>query len=103
MQDAHFRPTAAERLGDDGLRAPVGERVPHADDQFCFGWLSSVHSLDLLCRHQRIRPTMRPRPPVPSIKGHAMGMASQARTTRPIDTMAPTGVPGTVKPPYRPM
>lgn len=62
-----------------------------------------IHSLDLACFHQRTRPTIRPSPPVPSMKGRANGMASQERTTSPIETMAPTGVPGTVKPPYRPM
>jgi hypothetical protein len=30
-------------------------------------------------------------------------MASQQRITKPIETIAPTGVPGTVKPPYRPI
>src|SRR6266851_462534 len=69
MQDAYFRPAAAERFRNDGLRAPVCKRMPHADDQLCFGWGSSVHSLDLMCRHERKRPTTRPRPTVPTMKG----------------------------------
>src|SRR5216684_6445212 len=103
MQDAHFRPTAAERFGNDGLRAPVRKRVPDADNQLCLGWVSPAHSLDLLCRHQRNRPTMRPRPTVPTMKGRAIGMASHATTTNPMETTAPARVPGTLSPPYLPM
>ncbi len=33
MHDAHFRPAAAESFRKHGLRAPVGERVPDADDE----------------------------------------------------------------------
>src|SRR5258706_7666243 len=33
MDDAHFRTAAAERFRKHGLRAPVGERVPDADDE----------------------------------------------------------------------
>jgi hypothetical protein len=32
-----------------------------------------------------------------------MGIASQAKIARPIETIAPTGVPGTVNPPNLPM
>ncbi len=65
--------------------------------------IEDIYSLDLLCLHQRTNPTMRPRPPVPSMNGRAIGMASQHRMTMPIETIAPTGVPGTVKPPNLPI
>src|SRR5260370_42138443 len=102
MEAAHFGPTAAGRLGNDGLRAPVCKRVPDADDRLCLGWVRPAHSLDLLWR-QRNRPTMRPRPTVPTMKGRAIGMASHATTTNPMETTAPARVPGTLSPPYLPM
>jgi hypothetical protein len=37
------------------------------------------------------------------MKGRAIGMASQHRITIPTETIAPTGVPGTVNPPNLPM
>jgi hypothetical protein len=37
------------------------------------------------------------------MNGRAIGMASQHSMTMPMETIAPTGVPGTVKPPNLPM
>jgi len=37
------------------------------------------------------------------MKGRAIGIANQQSITNPIDTIAPTGVPGTVSPPNLPM
>jgi hypothetical protein len=40
---------------------------------------------------------MEPSPKVPSMNGRAMGITSQAMTTRPTETIAPARVPGTDK------
>jgi len=37
------------------------------------------------------------------MNGRAIGIASQHSMAIPIETIAPTGVPGTVKPPNLPM
>src|SRR5579863_1142138 len=96
MEDAHFRPARADCLRHDRLRAPKREGMPDADDEFCFGWNCAIHSLEPRCFQYRSRPTMRPRPPVPTMKGRESGRANQQITTSPTETMAPTGVPGTV-------
>jgi hypothetical protein len=48
-----------------------------------------------LCLHHKIKPTTNPSPPVPNIKIRATGIAIQAITTNPTETIAPARVPGT--------
>jgi len=57
--------------------------------------LVSVQNRYLLCFRHRIRPTIEPRPTVPSMNGRASGITSQAIRTSPSETIAPARVPGT--------
>jgi hypothetical protein len=55
----------------------------------------SSYRYSRLCRHHKINPTTDPSPPVPNINNRATGIAIQAITTNPIETIAPARVPGT--------
>src|SRR5580693_2910300 len=48
-----------------------------------------------LCSQERPRPTRAPTPTVPRMKRRAPGIPTQARMTRPPETIAPAFVPGT--------
>src|SRR5215471_18081229 len=101
MNHAHFAPTTTDGFRHNGLRAPLREWVPDADEEFCFGWDCAIHPerftrgvQSRLCFHQRSKPTARPSPTVPRINGRATGIAIQASTTSPSETIAPALVPG---------
>ena len=97
-----------------------GASLPNENKGFnCYGWLKgdddqSVSACDhgipdsrvsgrtlptsggyLLCFHHSSKPTTRPSPTVASMNGRARGIAIHARTTIPIETIAPARVPGT--------
>jgi hypothetical protein len=49
MEDGHFWPAGADRLRHHRLRAPEREWMPDANDEFCFGWVGAIHSLEPRC------------------------------------------------------